>query len=263
MTGTKANQTSRIRELFEKELERIGRKGLLGIAKFSDVYSHLMPVQKDAMRELCESAFDNLVASGSIVSIALAYDEGAIKSIDPRSDGQINVERWNIYAAEYRALNAALNSIAETIANQIQGIAVPATWIKKVDELIDHVQDYFDKAISHRAIAELAGMGWRGKNGLIVNRHLSCAIRFASIIVPFELEYNQEESLSCGECVACENACSYIRNRDILSDYREYCRRYINYLQRIGVENAICGKCIKACYFNSEFQQQFELEVRE
>ncbi len=263
MTETKENPTSRIRELFEKELERIGRKGLLGVARFSDVYSRLMPVQEDAIRELCQSAFDDLLASGSIVSIALAYDEAAIRSINQKSNGQINVERWNIYAAEYRALNAALNSIAETIANQIQGIAIPATWIKDVDELIDHVQDYFDKAISHRAIAELAGMGWRGKNGLIVNRHLSCAIRFASIIVPFELEFSQEERFSCGECIACENACSYIRNRAILSDYREYCRRYINYLQRNGVENAICGKCIKACYFDSKFQQQFELEVRE
>jgi epoxyqueuosine reductase QueG len=248
---------------FQKELDRLKRKGLMSAVKFSEAFEALMPVQKDAMKEVCGSAFDGLMQNGSIVSIAMAYYEDAIESIYNSVDGQIDIESWNIYANQYGVLNNLLNTTAKRIADQTGGIAIPATWEKAIRSKTKYVADYFGNVISHRAIAELAGMGWRGKNSLIVNPNFSCAIRFASIIVPYELEYGQRETMTCGDCCACEDACSFLRNREILSDYRDYCRRYIDYLTRKGVEHDVCGKCIKACYVNSIYSQQFDLEVRE
>jgi len=249
--------------LFQEELVRLSRGGLIGVARFSDVHATLMPVQKEVLERICGESFDNLLMAGSVISIALAYYEEHIRSIFQKSGGRIDVEKWNVYARAYESLNQELNLTAKKIAQELQGIPIPATFDKEENGMIRHVEDYFANAVSHRVIAELAGLGWRGKNGLLVNPTLSCAIRFASIIVPYEFEYRQPETLSCGECKACEDACSFIRNRNSLSDYREYCRRYINFLRREGVVNDICGKCIKSCYFNSIHAAQFQLEVRE
>ncbi|MBE0526667.1 MAG: hypothetical protein IH631_06965, partial [Candidatus Thorarchaeota archaeon] len=107
--------------------------------------------------------------------------------------------------------------------------------------------------------AENSGIGWRGKNQLIIHEKFSCAIRFASIITAMPLEHGEKKELMCCDCTACEDACGFIKHRDILPDYRENCHRYIQFLKSKGIEKDICGKCIKACYRSSIFKDHFSL----
>jgi epoxyqueuosine reductase len=113
--------------------------------------------------------------------------------------------------------------------------------------------------ISHRVVAENAGIGWRGKNQLIVNERYSCAIRLASVILSLPLVHDSKMDSRCGSCMACEDICSFIRNREVLPDYRENCRRYILFLRSRGITRDVCGKCIKACYRRSQFSGRFNL----
>jgi epoxyqueuosine reductase QueG len=113
--------------------------------------------------------------------------------------------------------------------------------------------------ISHRVVAENAGRGWRGKNQLIIHDKYSCAIRFTSVIVSFPLIWSKKAESKCGTCTACEDVCGFIKYREVLPDYRENCRRYILFLKSKGIKKDICGKCIKACYQSSIFQDIFAL----
>jgi epoxyqueuosine reductase len=253
------SRTDELRSYFQDQLNRYNRKGLFGAARFSEVFDALMPVQQKRLMSISVNHFNELYDKGSIISIAIAYDEEIIKTIYQKSGQSLNMDKWNVYASEYDNINSILNSISVKLALKIDGIALPVTWDNHEEKQFQYISETFGDTVSHRAVAEIAGLGWRGKNGLVINEKFSCAIRFASIIVPFVLDYGQGSTMNCGDCTACEQACSFIRNKAKLSDYRDYCMRYIEYLMSKGLKFDVCGKCIKACYFNSIYAKQFQL----
>ncbi len=59
-----------------------------------------------------------------------------------------------------------------------------------------------------RELAQLAGIGWRGKNTLLLNRQLGSYFFLASLLVDVELPYDVPHQAShCGTCTACLDAC--------------------------------------------------------
>jgi epoxyqueuosine reductase QueG len=213
-----------------------------------------MPVQRGRLKDICDDRFHDLGKNGSIICIGVAYPEYAIDCIDVRlSNGTVDKDAWNVYAREYHKLNRFLNDISEGLAGLFSGLFIPAT----VEGIaVKNVEQYYDMTVSHRVVAEKAGLGWRGKNELIVNERLSCALRFASVITDLPLIHGSKVKVSCGECEACLEACTFLRNKDKLENYRESCRRYI---VQLGLDGEVCGKCIKACYRHSIFSDRFKL----
>jgi len=244
----------RLRNFFDEELSGIGYDGVVGIAEFRRVYCDLMPIQRSKLEGFCHGQFKILMKKGSIICIGIAYPEQVIDCIDVRLDDRmVDKKAWNTYAREYHKLNRLLNDISKGIANRFGGIPIAAT----VEGIaVRNVEDYYGMTISHRVIAENAGLGWRGKNELIVNEKFSCALRFASVITNLPLIHGEKVRVSCGECKACLDACPFLKNKDKLDNYRESCRRYI---VQLGLEGAVCGKCVKACYRQSIFSSRFKL----
>lgn len=227
----------------------------MGVVAFKSVYWALLPVQQRRLEELCCDMLPNLMRSGSVISIAYAYPEYAIGAIALRSGGGYDNESWNIYAREYRRLNRALNASAGRLAEETEGTAIPATF-GGVIERVGHVEESYGMVVSHRVAAEQAGIGWRGRNELIVNPRYSCAIRLASVVTNLPLKQTPPSDGGCGDCRACLDACPFLRFKERLENYREQCRQFI---VSLGLDNDVCGKCIKACYRDSIYRDQFEL----
>ena len=62
--------------------------------------------------------------------------------------------------------------------------------------------------IMEREIAELAGLGWRGKNTLLLNKQRGSYFLLACILVDVELPADQPHLTDhCGTCTACLDAC--------------------------------------------------------
>jgi epoxyqueuosine reductase QueG len=212
------------------------REGLLGVAAYETVLNSLMPAQQR-----------NLMAAGtgeSVMVIGVFHTPSVIEKINTRSHGKLDRDAWNVYAREYHTLNALLNKTVLSLAEFVKGDPIPATR-ENTAQKIDRVEDFYDLCISHRVGAELAGLGWRGKNELIVTREQGCAVRFASVICPDELPPGQRMENQCGDCTACLKVCPYLRKKDVLKNYREQCRRFI---VALDLEGDVCGKCVKACY---------------
>lgn len=247
-----------IKGYFEAKLAKIGYDGVFGVAGFEGVYCDLMPIQRSKLEDVCEDQFPNLMKNGSIICIGIAYPESVIDCIGAMSGDVVVIDTWNIYAREYQKLNRLLNTISGRIADQFGGIPILAT-MEGVVEKVTNVEDYYGMTVSHRVIAENAGLGWRGKNELIVNKNYSCALRFASVITDLPLTQGEKVETSCGVCSACLEACLFLKNKERLKNYRENCRKYIMGLMARGLVDEVCGRCIKACYRDSIFRGAFKL----
>ncbi len=247
-----------IKQYFHQLLKSSGEEGDIGFTSFKTIFDDLMPIQQEKLRAITGDQFNSLLHEGSMISIGIAYRDPIMSYIDSQCEGEIDYYLWNKYALEYNRLNQILNQMSKKIAERFDGIPLTAT-IGGVDDKVNHVKDYFGMVISHRVVAENAGIGWRGKNQLIIHDKYSCAIRFTTIIVPFPLSWSKKAESRCSECSACEDVCGFIKYRDLLPDYRENCRRYILFLKSKGIKKDICGKCIKACYQSSIFQDIFSL----
>lgn len=62
--------------------------------------------------------------------------------------------------------------------------------------------------LMEREVAQLAGLGWRGKNTLLLNRELGSYFFLACVLVDIELPADEPHAAShCGTCTACLDAC--------------------------------------------------------
>ena len=246
-----------LNSLFQSNMSSRNLNGAIGVASFRAVYDALMPIQKTKLEQRTEDRVNDYMSHGSFITIAYVYPKEAIKSIAVETPDGYDKTLWNYYAEWYHRLNMALNETAEIIAQETGGISIPAT-TSGVAPKVSHVEDYYPLVVSHRVGAELSGVGWRGKNELIVNPEHSCAIRLASIFTPYRIEPTKPLKQDCGECQACQNACPFLKHKDKLDNYREQCRRYINSLE---LDDEVCGKCIKACVYGSIYADKFSLST--
>jgi len=254
----KQQNLEEVRQFLAERLEASSSHGMVGVASFENVYKELLPVQQERLRNLIGEGYERLAASGSILSIAIAYPGEVIDRINVSQGNHIDYDSWNKYADEYHRLNELLNAISQAVADRFEGVAIPAT-IEGVASKVEHVTHYYPLTISHRVVAEHAGLGWRGKNGLLINDDYSCATRFASIATSLPLPHGNRMESKCGDCTACEDTCTFIKYRNQLKDYRENCRRYLVYLGTQGLNRDVCGKCIQACLRQGIYKGQFLL----
>lgn len=88
---------------------------------------------------------------------------------------------------------------------------------RKLASLLQFIQEsigpvsgrgFVDSApVLERAWAVRCGLGWIGKNGLLLNRHLGSFVFLAELIIDLELAYDQPGMDYCGNCTRCIQAC--------------------------------------------------------
>ena len=61
--------------------------------------------------------------------------------------------------------------------------------------------------VLERAWAKRSGIGWVGKNSLLLNREMGSFFFLAELIIDLELEYDAPVKDYCGSCTACIDAC--------------------------------------------------------
>lgn len=141
---------------------------------------------------------------------------------------------------------------------------------KKLDELAKQIYKHFsphryrvfaDSApIREVALASKAGIGWRGKNTLLISRELGSFFFIGEILTDLELPMTSRTSEHCGRCERCLHACP---TRAIFAPYKIDARRCISYLTieykgaipmelRKSIGNRIfgCDDCQLACPWN-------------
>ena len=82
-----------------------------------------------------------------------------------------------------------------------------------IGEIQSQIPDFDGRAfvdsapVMERQWAERAGLGWIGKNSLLLRKGVGSFFFLAEIICNLELEPEQQQTDHCGECTACIDAC--------------------------------------------------------
>ncbi|MCA9236478.1 MAG: tRNA epoxyqueuosine(34) reductase QueG, partial [Planctomycetales bacterium] len=113
----------------------------------------------------------------------------------PPAAGQGRVSRYAWGAADYHALvRERLHALADYLKE-----LVPAALTRGVVDTAPLLE---------REFAQLAGLGWIGKNTLLLNRDAGSYFLLAALLTDQPLQYDQPHVADhCGSCTACLDAC--------------------------------------------------------
>ena len=120
-------------------------------------------------------------------------------------------------AQNYYTNKRQLDSAAPRISKYAQGGDYHRILRTKVGALLEYLRGEIghfpcivgvdSNTVLEKAWAARAGIGWVGKNSLIMNRDVGSFMFLAVMIVDFELEYDQPVPDSCASCHVCIDAC--------------------------------------------------------
>ena len=132
-----------------------------------------------------------LLVPGAKSVISLAYNYYPKKDLAQKNEFKI---AKYAYGEDYHfVVKDKLKSFLELIRQQIGEVQGRA---------------FVDSApVMERAWAKNSGLGWIGKNSLLLNREMGSFFFLAELIVDLELEYDGPVKDYCGTCTACMDAC--------------------------------------------------------
>jgi epoxyqueuosine reductase len=127
----------------------------------------------------------------SIVMLAMGYRTAKPQAAEV---GQGRVSRYAWGGDYHDLIRARLDALAGFLRKEAPGA---------------QVRGVVDTApLLEREFAQLAGLGWIGKNTLLLNKQLGSWFFLAALLTDVPLEYDQpHEADHCGTCRACLDAC--------------------------------------------------------
>lgn len=164
------------------------------------------------------------------------------------------------YLHHYKMLNLLLDQCALKVSLAIQergynALPIPASQIVDWQKQTAH--------LSHKMIALRAGIGWLGRNNLIVHPEYGSKIRIATVLTDMPLKTDNPPSPpfskggmggllkedNCGNCKKCIEVCPVSAISESYKDWdRIACLEKLKYFAKTyNVGQYICGLCVKVC----------------
>lgn len=154
---------------------------------------------------------------------------------------------WTYYY-HYRQVNIALDQAAVLISGEIQrsghsALPIPASQI--LDWELNRAH------LSHREIAGRAGLGWMGRNNLLITPQFGSQVRLVTVLTDMELPAvsGTHADGDCGTCAACVKMCPVgAIDEDPAGFDLDRCTAQLRrFAKSEKINTMICGLCIKVC----------------
>jgi len=151
-----------------------------------------------------------------------------------------------LYFNHYRQLNFFLDRTAFLIASRIQDLGFSALPVP-ASQVIDWQRQRGH--LSHKKIGEMAGLGWIGRNNLLVSPSFGARIRLVTVLTDMPLDAGQPLEPGCGACRRCLASCPAQAIKERREDFDHLaCFEKLKEFRNKGlVSQFICGVCVKAC----------------
>lgn len=151
-----------------------------------------------------------------------------------------------LYFHHYRQLNFFLDRTSFLVSYFIQeqgfqALPIPASQIIDWKNQKGH--------LSHKKVGHLAGLGWIGRNNLLVNPKLGARFRLVTVLIDMPLEVDKPMDEACGTCRKCLEVCPVQAIKERREDFDHWaCFEKLKEFRKAGIVGQhICGICVKAC----------------
>jgi epoxyqueuosine reductase QueG len=152
-----------------------------------------------------------------------------------------------LYEHHYRQVNFALDRLGLDLCRLVnslgsRALAIPASQLVDWDRQRGH--------LSHKRVAVAAGLGWLGRNNLLVTPTHGAQVRLATVLTDLTMPPDSPLNQDCGPCRRCIAVCpckaigrtaADFRHQDCFAQLKEFQHRRL-------VSQYVCGLCVRACY---------------
>ena len=159
---------------------------------------------------------------------------------------EISQAPTRLYFHHYRTANAFMDQAAFKMANYIQkkgffALPIPASQILDWENQKAH--------LSHKELGVLAGLGWIGRNNLLVNPALGSQFRLVSILTDMPLKTDKPLKKDCRGCRICIEICpcGAIKENPLDFDHIRCFEKLKEFQKKRLVDQYVCGVCVNAC----------------
>lgn len=182
--------------------------------------------------------------SGSIahldrgVSMAVRLSDAVLETLEEKPN--------LLYKHHYREANELLDTVAFRMAARIEewgyrALAVAASQTIDWRRQIAH--------LSHKKVAVEAGLGWLGRNNLLVTPQYGARVRLVTVLTNMPLRTDSPLKDDCGICRDCLAVCpaGAIGENQEDFDHRACFEQLQHFAKKENIGYYICGLCHKAC----------------
>jgi epoxyqueuosine reductase QueG len=179
-------------------------------------------------------------------ALVFAIPHGKIFTLENYSEQEFE----NTISAAKVEADAIISKVTDYFGNQEIAYLVPP--LAQTDE------KFLIAPFSFKYAAVHAGLGWIGKNGVLITKEYGPRVRLSAVLVNHPLPAGKpvRKSLCAEDCFLCVDACPYnaikgtqwniYTQREDLIDYHLCNLKRSRYLKKHGRKNA-CGLCMAAC----------------
>lgn len=191
------------------------------------------------------------------VSVAVALPKHIVRDLQTAPTKE--------YYDAYYAINAQLDAIVTAGAELLldSGYRAVANTTKVIKANAD-----WCTPLPHKTVATRSGLGWIGKNCLLVTKQYGCAVRLSSLLTNAPLPCSTPITESrCGKCTVCVERCPAgaltgalwtpeTQREGLL--HKEACKemQIQRMKQATGIETDLCGLCFAVCPYTQNYLKE-------
>jgi epoxyqueuosine reductase QueG len=199
---------------------------LFGVGDIASIKDDIK-VSKDVLNKLDKAVCLGVRLSGSILE-------------------EITYAPTKLYFHHYRTINALLDQSTLKTCNFIQNkgfkaLPIPASIILDWENQTAH--------LSHKKLGVLAGLGWIGRNNLLVNKTVGSQFRLSTILTDMPLKIDKPSKDACGSCQLCVKLCpaQAIKMDSLDFDHVKCFEKLKEFQKQKLVDQYVCGVCVNVC----------------
>lgn len=222
----------------------------------------------EQLRKLLTDRGADLVGIGAMDQVpGCSFKTGVAVAVALPADIVISLKNapTKEYYELYHTLNARLNEIvtAGELFLKSMGFEAYGQTTSRVTTNPDRVS-----RLPHKTVATRAGLGWIGKNCLLVTPQYGSAIRISSLLTDAPLAHSEPVSSSrCGGCRLCVEQCpaKALKGalweagmpRERIVDIKKCYEKQLEIMTReTGIETDLCGKCFAVCAYTQRYLER-------
>jgi epoxyqueuosine reductase QueG len=172
------------------------------------------------------------------VSLAVRLSDAVLETL---------VDKPNLlYKHHYREANELLDAVAFRLAARIEDWGYRALAVA-ASQIIDWRKQI--AYLSHKKVAVQAGLGWLGRNNLLVTPQFGARVRLVTVLTSMPLEADRPLKNECRACRDCQAVCpaGAIGKRQEDFDHQACYEQLGHFAKKENIGYYICGLCQKVC----------------